>query len=115
MTSAQPSSSGPEQQPEEHRDAEQPQHREGVGQGPDPVGQVLAVHDRRAIRRRDRERAADGPFDDVTAPPARLHTVPRLVEGPARPPRRSQARGEPLEGPAGAAQAGTATEAGAGS
>ena len=58
---------GAEQQPEEHRDAEQPQHRQRVREGPHPVGQVLAVHDSRARRsRRGTGTAADGPFDDVT-------------------------------------------------
>src|SRR3712207_5565422 len=41
--------------------------------------------------------AADGPFDDVTFPPAPAPPCPRLVEGP-RPPHRSQARGEPPDG-----------------
>ena len=63
-----------EQQPQEQRDAEQPQHRQRVGQGPDAVGQLLAVDDRRASS--DGNGAADGPFDDVTAPSSPLHTVP---------------------------------------
>ena len=66
-----------QQQPQEQRDAEQPQHREGVRQGPDAVGQVLAVDHRRRSATGSpgagRGRAADGPFDDVTAPPAPAH------------------------------------------
>src|SRR5215218_7394325 len=65
--------------------------------------------------------SADGPFDDVTIPPARCTPCTRLVEGP-HPPPHSPAGGEPLDEVRWVgtehqrmAHAGTATDAGAGS
>ena len=117
-----------QQQPQEQRHAEQPQHRQGVGQGPDAVRQRLPVGHRRAIRPATGDgtgAAADGPFDDVTTPSSPLHTVPE-ASGPRRRAgrrRTGRAPGEPDRSGAagsvrarpGAAHAGTATEAGAGS
>ena len=90
----------PEQQPEEQRDAEQPQHRQGVGQGPDPVGQLLAVAATAAGSRRTGT-AADGPVRRRHYSSSPLHTVPEASRRTPRPSPLAGCAASPPDGAAG--------------